>query len=417
MVTHIIRSSDSQAVADFKKLITEQGKVRAVATKMSDMPVKANPPILGARTRIWKQDPSVKALNLPRIVYLHAQINEGPGDSQIAIEGLPPVSPDFNGDFLVETSNEEAFDAVHTYTVIRQVLTMYQRVLGKKLHWQWHNSTQQEAIAVYPHARRGANAYYSRNEKALKFFYFTPTNQPREAGDVFTCRSLDIVSHETGHAILDALKPNWILGNAPPQTGGLHEAFGDLTSIFLILSQFDLVEYIIAETKADLHRHNILVALAEQFGNALGFPQGLRNADNDLKLSQVSNEVHAISQVFTGAVFDILADLFSAQRNPRYRDDAEVLYQVGKYMAGLTLRAIIAAPDTNATYKDVAQKMLEIVKAEGHEDYAPFIEKHFAVREVLGAQEFVGLVDLSPLGIYADRCGCCGTMQNPEYQP
>ncbi|MEH2420103.1 MAG: hypothetical protein V7K48_03915 [Nostoc sp.] len=52
---------------------------------------------------------------------------------------------------------------------------------------------------------------------------------------------------------------------------------------------------------------------------------GLRNADNDL------------SQVFTGGVFDTLADLFTSRRDPRVRDSAEVLYQTGKYIAGLVL--------------------------------------------------------------------------------
>ena len=32
---------------------------------------------------------------------------------------------------------------------------------------------------------------------------------------------------------------NWLLSNNPPQTGGLHESFGDLTAIFLALSQLD----------------------------------------------------------------------------------------------------------------------------------------------------------------------------------
>ena len=56
--------------------------------------------------------------------------------------------------------------------------------------------------------------------------------------------------------------------------------------------------------------------MAEEFGLALGRPNGLRNADNDLKLSQVSTEVHAISQVFTGGVFDVLADIFAFTRKP-----------------------------------------------------------------------------------------------------
>lgn len=420
MVTHLEKSPQSKASIDFQHLIKERGEVRAVAMKMMEMPPRVNPPILGSRTRIWKQDPSVKELNLPRSVYIHGHVSDGPKDSQIAIAGLPIVSPDFNRDFLIDPiSDVAAFDAVHTYTVVRQVLTMYQRVLGRKLQWQWNrNSHVENAIAVYPHAGRAANAYYSRNERVLKFFFFTPFSQPPGAPDVYTCRSLDIVAHEAGHAILDSLKPNWILSNASPQTGGLHEAFGDLTSIFLILSQLDLVEYIIAETKADLHRPGMMGALAEEFGNALGLPEGLRNADNNLKLSEVSNEVHEISQVFTGAVFDILADIFTASRNPRIQDDAEVLYNVGKYMASLVIRAIENSPNENASFADVAEAMLEIVRSDGQESYASSIAKNFEVREVLGSDPSNrSALDWSGLGIYADRSGCCGTMQRFEYQP
>ncbi len=398
-----------------KKQVSDKGKVRAVAEAMVHLPPEVDPPILGSRVRIWKQDPSVKGLDLPRDVYVHAQVNEGPSDSQIVIRGLSPVTPDLNRDFLIDpASDEKAFDAVHTYTIVRQVLTMYQRVLDRKLQWQWNSNTNQEPISVHPQAGRTANAFYSRNEKVLKFFFFKP-DQPAGSPDVYTCRSLDIVAHETGHAVLDALKPNW-LSSTSAQTGGLHESFGDITSIFTILSQLDLVEYIIAQSKADLHRRNILAALAEQFGNAVGMPEGLRNADNDLKLSQVSNEVHDISQVFTGAVYDILADVFTANRNPRVRDDALTLYEAGQYMAGLTIRAIEKAPDNNATYADVAKAMIDIAKADGHSDYAAFIEKHFTLREVLGPQAFAGHPDLSHLGIYANRSGCCGTMQHPEYQ-
>jgi hypothetical protein len=315
----------------FQAIAKTKGKVRAVAEAMVELPAEVDPPILGSRTRIWKQDPSVTKLNLPRDVYIHAQVNEGPSDSQIVIRGLSPVSPDLNQDFLVDpASDEKAFDAVHTYTIVRQVLTMYQRVLDRKLQWQWNDNTNQEPISVHPQAGRTANAYYSREEKVLKFFFFKPNSQPAGSPDVYTCRSLDIVAHETGHAILDALKPNWISFSAPAQTGGLHESFGDITSIFTILSQLDLVEYIIAETKADLHGRNILAALAEQFGLAFGMPNGLRNADNDLRLSDVSNEVHDISQVFTGAIYDILADIFTANRNSRVRDDSVTLYETGR---------------------------------------------------------------------------------------
>ncbi|MGF1988817.1 MAG: hypothetical protein RMY62_013245 [Nostoc sp. ZfuVER08] len=403
---------------NFQTLATEKGAVRAVAEKMLDLPAQINPPILGSRTRIWKQDPSVTELKLPRTVYVHTEVNDGPSDSQIRIKGVVPVPADVNRDFLPDpAANVEAFDAVHTYTVVRQVLTFYQRVLKKKLNWQWSQDNGEQAIDVYPHAGETANAFYSREEKALKFFYFTPFRDSNLTSKVFTCRSLDIVAHETGHAILDSLKPEWILWDAPAQTGALHESFGDLTSIFLILSQLDLVEYIVAETKADLHQKNILAELAEEFGLAFNLRNGLRNADNNLKLSEVTPEVHDLSQVFTGGAFDTLADLFTSRRDPYVQDSAEVLYQTGKYLGEVVLRAIIESPNTNASFADVANAMIRIAQTDGNHDCAKFVQKNFEFREVLGPKAFGTHIDLSNFGMYPSRRCACGTMQHPQYRP
>jgi hypothetical protein len=266
------------------------------------------------------------------------------------------------------------------------------------------------------------NAFYSRNERALRFGHFL---QSGTTNRIFTCRSFDIVAHETGHAILDGLKPNWI-GSGGPQTGGLHESFGDITAIFVALSQLDQVEAVIAQTKANLHDKTFLADLAEQFGLALGRPNGLRNADNDLKLSQVGTEVHAISQVFTGAIYDILADMFSFARNPAVKDDAAVLYEVSRYLLSLLIRAIIAAPASNASFADVANQMLIISASDGKPvEHRNSIRNRFHVREVVVSPtpltaDFVTGTTLeertvNAAGAVQNRNGCCGTMNNPEF--
>src|SRR5690606_21646364 len=236
---------------------------------------------------------------------------------------------------------------------------------------------------------------------------------------VYTCRSLDIVAHETGHAILDGLKPDWIRAGNPPQTGGLHESFGDLTAVFLALSQLDLVEAAIVQCKADLHDGNFLADVAEQFGEALGRPNGLRNADNDLKLSQVGTSVQAISQVFTGAVYDILADVFAFERRPRRRDDAAVLLEAAQYVCGLVFRAILAAPARAATFAHIVNEMLHLVETAAKPvPYRNFIRNRFHVREAvispvaLSADhepgfELVPGVEDDPAA-KQDRSGCCG---------
>src|SRR5437867_945863 len=201
----------------------------------------------GARVLMWKQDPEVTEIGI-RKAFIPSRVFTGPKDSRFVIQSLPPVSPNAFGDLVVDpVTAPDAFDAVHTFTVVRQTLTMYERYLGpKKVPWQWNTGGNVEALGVFPHAGVTQNAFYSRQLKALKFFFFD-TTQPPPLHTVFTCRSFDIVAHECGHAILDGLKPGWLSAGNPPQTGGLHESFGDMTAIFLALSQLDQCEAIIAQ--------------------------------------------------------------------------------------------------------------------------------------------------------------------------
>ncbi len=384
---------------------------------------------LGARVLMWKQDPSVTEIGT-RKAFLPGLVLSGPRDARIMFgqPGIAPVSPNAFGDFVAMPDTPQ-FDAVHTYAVVRQTLTMYQRALAGSAHdsplpWQWNSSVDVEPIAIFPHGLPNVmNAFYSRAQCCLKFGDFIPNGQTER---VFTCRSFDIVSHETAHAVLDGLKPDWLLAANPPQTGGLHEAFGDLTAIFLALSQLDQCEAVIAQTRARLHDKTFLADIAEQFGLALGRPNGLRNADNDITLSQAGSQVHAISQVFTGAVYDILADLFACERDPHLADDAAVLHRVGDYLRGLVLRAMIAAPDVAATYADVVNAMLRLAAEDGKPAaYLNAIRNRFAQREVVESpvapdQDHVPGLELAAgvqdrPGARQDRHACCGTMNLAEY--
>jgi hypothetical protein len=408
----------------------------------------AEPPALphafGARVLMWKQDPSVGDIGTRR-AWLPGPVLAGPRDARIApgAPGIDPVEPNAFGDFVTQPDTPQ-FDAVHTYAVVRQTLTMYQRALlaaglDMPLPWQWNSSLDTRPLMVFPHGLPNVmNAFYSRTQGCLKFGDFVPTLEPAPKGvgasapdatqpeRVYTCRSFDIVAHETAHAVLDGLKPQWLLADAPPQTGGLHEAFGDLTAIFLALSQLDLCEAVVAQTRAQLHDKNFLSDVAEQFGMALGSTVGLRNADNDLTLSQAGTQVHAISQVFTGAVYDVLADMFAYERNPLLDDCAAVLHRVAAYLRGLLLRALIAAPDSAASYADVVNEMLRLVVEDGKPAaYAGFIHNQFARRDVVehpgeGQALAPPAGKLAPkvcdkAGARQDRRACCGTMNLPEY--
>jgi hypothetical protein len=91
------------------------------------------------------------------------------------------------------------------------------------------------------------------------------------------------------------------------------------------LSQLDQVEAVIAQTKANLHDKTFLSDLAEDSAWRSAAPTDYATPTMILKLSQVGTEVHAISQVFTGTIYDILADIFAFERQAAKRDDAASL--------------------------------------------------------------------------------------------
>lgn len=407
----------------------ELALVNSTDPAAAPLPPAPAPTLFGSRALIYKQDPSVTEIGI-RKVLLRGLIANGPQTNRIRLAGVAPVAPNTMGDFI-QTPGTEAFDAVHTFAVVHETLTMCQRAVGAPIKWQWNGGTNVEPITVSPRAGVTMNAYYSRGEKALKFFFFGQPGAPAPVPTIYTCRSLDIVAHETGHAVLDSLKPDWIGASSNPQTGGLHESFGDLVAIFLALSQLDQAEALIVQTKGNLHNKNFLSDLAEQFGLALGRDNGLRNADNDKKLSEVTNEVHDLSQVFTGGIYDVLADIFEYERNVDREDEALTLVLAARYLFGALLKAIHAAPAANATYADVVNQLLKVVAADGKPAaYRSAIRNRFTFRQVVVSPSLLtadhdenatlDAVDHPHLTVTAtglqDRSGCCGTMRAREYQ-
>src|ERR1019366_1529094 len=82
-------------------------------------------------------------------------------------------------------------------------------------------------LEVIPNAGRDLNAYYDR--RSLSFFVLPIGNELICSGS-----STDVVSHETGHAILDSLRPDF-WDSALPEHAAFHEAFGDCMAILTAL--------------------------------------------------------------------------------------------------------------------------------------------------------------------------------------
>lgn len=421
--TFDLRQLRRQSVRPALKLVRAADADEAAPAGAAAAP---QPVLFGSRALIYKQDPSVQEIGI-RKVLLRGALQAGPRSARISLQGVAPVAANTMNDFI-QAPGTEGFDAVHTFAVAHQALAMCQRAVGAPIKWQWNGAGDSTPIEVFPHAGQTQNAFYSRTSRCLKFFFFPKPGASTPAPTVFTCRSFDIVTHEMGHAILDSLKPGWLEANGHPESGALHEAFGDILAIFLTLSQLDQVEALIVQTKGDLHNKTFLSDLAEEFGLALGRDNGLRNADNDKTMSQVSSEVHDLSQVFTGGVYDVLADAFELERDIAREDEAATLLRVGQTVFSLVLRAILAAPAANATFADVVRQMVALCPADAKgQAYRRSIVGQFARREVVTAQGAAkkngapaltrvqhAHIVVKPNGLQ-DRSACCGTMRLREY--
>jgi hypothetical protein len=200
------------------------------------------------------------------------------------------------------------------------------------------------------------NAFYDR--KALNFFH-----GPGVGGrTVFSGESPDVVCHEMGHAILDAIKPE-LFDAASQEAAAFHEGFADVSAILSALQLPSLRAAVLKETGGHLYRNSRLSRLAEQLGTAIRAqaPDAvdsdcLRNAVNSFTYSdpmelpssapasQLSSEPHSFSRVISGAVFEAMAGMLAASsanpNAPTDQDLARVSGEIGKIL----IDAIVAAP-------------------------------------------------------------------------
>lgn len=314
-----------------------------------------------------------------RMKWIKEEIKPGPATEDAVICGFRTVvqPTDDNNNYLYHAQrNPEEFAAVNVLAIVTGVLDMYKRVLAKlpgrqKLEWPWG----QTPLQVYPQAGQDKNAYYSREERALKFFYFRNSS----GKTVYTGNSFDIISHETGHAVLDCLKPGWEQSNNP-YTHALHESFGDITAIFAILDDLEMCESVVAHCKGDLHEHSFFAEIGEEFGTGLGLKFGLRNADTDRNVDQVTSEPHDLSEVFTSAIYDILSDKYTYQLKNDDDDPAMILNKVGNDLCKSFIAAILASPDTDATFYDVAKCLM---RSEYHTATWKIMNDNFTKRKIL----------------------------------
>lgn len=120
------------------------------------------------------------------------------------------------------------------------------------------------------------NAYYARNDfpprdikQGLNFFHDTVRDAATGQNvTVFSGESPDVVAHEMGHAVLDALKPS-LWGLATTEAAAFHESFGDQSAILTALQLPSVRQAVLEETGGRMARNSSVSRVAEQLGFAI----------------------------------------------------------------------------------------------------------------------------------------------------
>lgn len=261
-------------------------------------------------------------------------------------------------------------------------------------------------LKVFPNAGSDLNAYYDR--LSLKFFQYKSRNKT-----VYFADSADIVAHELGHALLDAMRPDfWSVQSL--EIWGFHEAFSDIVALFNIMNYDVVLEKMLVETKGDISKSNVVSRLAEEVGvlirnitqDSAYLPNALRdpavenykyvspaNLPKDAPNNKLASECHSFGRVFSNAWYQILVRLFNYNVKNK-QDKMTALKNARDFAFSVLMQSIPSSPRTNNYYTAIAKNMVSISKAK-NADQSKIIKEVFVEWKIIDPQDIKMLSNTS----------------------
>ncbi|MFW8594456.1 hypothetical protein [Cribrihabitans neustonicus] len=211
----------------------------------------------------------------------------------------PAAAPDAEGHFLHVTPDDPGFEAAHLFASAHFTLDVWEFYFGHELPWHFARDFDRLELSLLPGLD---NAHIG--------WGFLETGGSHEHGGEYRPYSLnfDVVAHEIGHAIIYSVVGMPSEETAPGEYYGFHESAADMVSLLAALHFGSVIEVLLEQTRGNLYTFNQLNRFAELSENAQ-----IRMAANTRVLSEFAggwSSEHALSEPLTGALFDILVDIF-----------------------------------------------------------------------------------------------------------
>jgi len=298
---------------------------------------------------------------------------------------LHRVERDLDGKVLLKdglqvwTPNDRRLGSTTAFEAAHATKDAAESWAGRDIVWG-----QDGLLEIEPHAFIDFNAFYSPITRSLHFAVVPYRLSGQTEVKIFeTATSWELVAHEAGHALHHTLKPNMDGTDQGFNTWG--ESFGDQTGMWTSLRDWDRALGLLTETNGDLNQSNSLTRLVEAFAALIGKGTGIRDAFNDLKVSDTTEEIHDRSQVLTGAAYKLFLTVYSRMKNEQGIEEQEALRKAGEIMGIFLTRANDYMPENQATLEDVAKAYLKVDKEFFGGRYHVVLVEEFTRRELFDA--------------------------------
>lgn len=227
-------------------------------------------------------------------------------------------------------------------------LRTWDACVGPLAQWQG----RRRKLPLRPDEGEDLNAFYDR--ESFSFFH----QQVAPATIVYSGASTDVVAHEVGHGLLDAVRPDlWDINFL--EAGAFHEAFGDCMAILTALEDAETRTRLLAQAPT-LRRRNFVESFGEELAWAIGKVLPGHNAarprhalnrcrfqvpsslPDDGGPGVLINEVHSFAMVFTGCFWDLIAKLYAAAPQPGTAALRRAARQAGRLLVAGARNAVVA---------------------------------------------------------------------------
>ena len=285
----------------------------------------------GTRFLLYPQPPVLASIHGPETVWVSpppGSIGPGPSDERMVVVDAvgkspyrdfphvppwrgprhPPAQPGPDGHFdhLTDSWSRE-FMAAHMYGTLRFVLDVWEDYFGGPM--RWHFEPDYPRLELVPVAEwNNAHSGYGYIETGFA--------QPGAPDPQPFCLNFDVLAHELGHSFVYRLLGIPPGGRASAEYLAFHESAADCVAMIAVLHFDSVVNRLLERTRGNIYLPNELNRIGE-----LSETRQIRLASQSVTLADVPDlstpaaqlsypQRHAMSLPLTGAVFDVLVEVF-----------------------------------------------------------------------------------------------------------